>query len=181
MDWFIGIAIAVAGWFALEIAGDIAGEWLRPILNRLYSPPHGGALLACTWLAAGALVGLALVKSEWSEGWRSAVTIIPVGVALFASFIYRDERRRTLGLPEIVTVVPDRFSWRARIGLALLGCLALLMAYFSFIMNGWPAWLEALGFLAFALATGYVAITGRMPDMLIASIGARKKADGRLP
>src|ERR1043166_552634 len=145
MDWLVGIATAIGGWIVLLVIAEVAGEALRPLIKRLYSPPHGAYALGCTWLTATALVGLAVMKAEWSISLRSAITLLPVLAALFASFVYRDEHRRVRGLPEIVTVVPDRFSWRGRLGLASLTFLAVATACLSAIADGWQAWLTVLG------------------------------------
>lgn len=178
MDWLVGIVAAVGGWILLSVVAELAGEalgWaLRP-LKRLYSPPHGVYVLGCTWLAAAALVGLAVMKGEWSLGLRSALTLLPVMSALFASLVYRDERRRVRGLPEVVTIVPDRFGWRGRLALVLLTVLAVATAALSVWADGLEAWLTVLGGALIASVTGVAAITGRLPDVAVALIGARRQ------
>lgn len=181
MDWLVGVATAVGGWILLLLVAELGGEalgWaLRP-LKHVYSPPHGAYVLACTWLTAIALVAFAVMKAEWSVGLRSATTLLPILAALFASFVYRDERRRVRGLPEVVTVVPDRFSWRGRVALGSLAVLAMATAGLSVWADGWHAWLTLLGSLLIATVTGVAAVTGRMPDLAVALIGARRQ-DGR--
>jgi hypothetical protein len=178
MDWLIGVATAVGGsilmLFLAELAGEALGGALRP-LKHLYSPPHGVYTLAGTWLTAAALVVLAVMRAEWSLGLRSAITVLPIMAALFASFIYRDQRRRVYGLPEVVTIVPARFHWRGRVVLGSLTILAVGTAWVSVWANGWDAWLVVLGSVVAAGVTGVAAITGRMPDVAVVLIGARRE------
>jgi hypothetical protein len=175
MDWLVGTATTVGGWIILLLVAGVAGEALHPLIRHVYSPPHGAYTLVGTWLTAVAAVGLAIMRAEWSVGLRSAVTLLPLVAALFGSFIYRDERRRVRGLPEVVTVVPDRFGWRGRMALALLAVVAVGTAGVSVWTDGWQAWVTVLGSLLIAVVTVISAITGRMPDVAVAFLGARRQ------
>jgi hypothetical protein len=176
MDRLAGVVTEVATWFLLMLLAGLAVEALSPILTRLtrlYTPPHGAYVLAGTWLAAFVSVGLALTVPGRSVGARSAALLVPVFLALCASFVHRDERRRVRGLPELADL-PDRFGWRGRIGLVAFAVLSALTALAAAWASGWKAWEPVLACLVGAGAAGVAAITGRLPRIPSALVRRRE-------
>lgn len=114
LDWLKAAGIFVALWIAFELAHLLLTPAIRPVgraLNRLYTPPHGGWVLFATWVGAfaGLWIGWNADSDQPILGIASMI-VAPV-IAMFATLVYRDQRRARRGLPAVVTEVPETLGY----------------------------------------------------------------------
>ena len=178
MDWLKTAALFVGLWLALEVAQLLLGAALWPasrILKRVYTPPHGFAMLTITWAAAAA--------SVW-YGWTAGVgrpilgIVLVIGApvaALLATLTYRDQRLEAFGLPPKVTEVPRHLGLPTRVLLGIGATVSFAFGAFHVYALGWSEWHTMLAFTALGVVLAYTTFVGRYPALFLLFLGATER------
>lgn len=175
MDWLKSAALILGGWFLMELAGEILRPVLRPVgrlYTRAYSPPHGLLGLFATYGLAFVVIRVAYRLEDARPGLSVTLLLGAALAAMIGTLVFRDERRAASGLPPVRANIPSSAGFMARAGL-FLASLAFAGMAVSLVASDNPVLLEPIiAWSAGALACGLVALTGRVPWLLRACLGA---------
>ena len=171
------ISLAFLGVLAVTIAGFAARPWLR----GLYAPPHGGGLLAITWIVA-----LPLAIYGFSLGGRN--TLLGLGLfcgapfaALSSAILWRDAVNRSRGRSPQYMTIPEPLTtpWRVGFGVASIASGALAVSALTIPPD--PKWELVVGVGAAAIGFARASATARIPSWLRARLGLTCSSRATLP
>ncbi len=158
---------------ALILLGVAWTAVLEPVARFLFSPPRGAWALTLIWLGAppAILGGISLRSTHPALG--AGLVILAIPVALLATLIYRDERRRSLGLTPVTTPVPYTIGVVGRAGFTAAALLAVLLAAL-FAVSEPHDWWNAFCLAVAAIGFIRIAWHGRLPQGLRRNLGAEE-------
>jgi hypothetical protein len=184
VDWLKSAALILGGWLLMALAGEMLRPVLRPVgrlYTRAYAPPHGLFVLFSTYGLAFVVIRTAFRIEAARPGLSVTLLLGAALAALIGTLVFRDERRSASGLPPVRANIPSSVGFLARAGL-LLASLAFAGMAIGLIAADDAIFLEPIIALsAGALACGLVAMTGRVPWLLRASLGAGDAQDTPAP
>jgi hypothetical protein len=145
----------------------------EPAVRYLYSTPRGAWFLALTWLVAVGAIGAGITIRDTYPALGAGLFILPIPVSLFATLIYRDQRRVYLNLPPVTANVPYTLGVVGRTGFVVAALLALAIAAL-FATARVHDWWNTLCFAVAAIGFLRIAWRGRLLQDLRRHLGAEE-------